>query len=153
MIDNFENKIQGTLLFIESITKEKLAEFIVHQNEIIHYLSGSNDSFAKVLKIYCYSNTNNTGRNRYNEEDEELEKHEEDKREKDEEEYYNNDKSYYLIACAWKKEEKWEFSNNVINYPIDIWMSDTKDFDFPIVLLYSHPITEEEYNDLKDLFQ
>ena len=46
----FEDQIKGTLIFIESLSKRKLAEFIVHQNEAIEGLTKNNKSFVLSFK-------------------------------------------------------------------------------------------------------
>lgn len=52
----FEDKVLGTILFINSVSKRELAEFIVNQGEAIDGLTKNNDSFVKAFRKLYSSN-------------------------------------------------------------------------------------------------
>lgn len=46
----FEDQVNGTLKFIDALSRRQLAEFIVHQNEAIEGLTKNNKSFVLSFK-------------------------------------------------------------------------------------------------------
>lgn len=45
----FEERVQGTIMFIRSVSERKLAEFIVHQNSGIEGLTKNNETFVEAF--------------------------------------------------------------------------------------------------------
>lgn len=49
-MEDFEDKVLGTMVFIDSVTKRELAEFIVHQSNAIDGLGKNLDSYVKEFR-------------------------------------------------------------------------------------------------------
>jgi len=60
MEGSFEERVEGTLLFIRNTSEKELAEFIVYQNDAIDGLRKNLEAFTKEFKKLYNKSLNST---------------------------------------------------------------------------------------------